>query len=131
MLLNYSRKQLCVRAVLRAVFPKNKLSICAHRLLDERSYDYDKSATISYPYQEIYLKSKSQEAYSCRLLQFTVQRTVNCLDNLLQQYLFIHTSSVNISVMPAELHFVFMGDSRIRQQFFQFLMVSDETNYII
>lgn len=49
----------------------------------------------------------------CRLLRYTVERAVACLDAIREG-----------SPHQNFLHLVFIGDSRIRQQFFNFLVVS-------
>ncbi|EFX73039.1 hypothetical protein DAPPUDRAFT_253731 [Daphnia pulex] len=54
---------------------------------------------------------------TCRLLHYTAERAVSCLDAL-------HRSRYPLSgksKIANKLHFVFMGDSRIRQQFYNFL----------
>ena len=58
----------------------------------------------------------------CRLLTYTVERIVTCLDFL--NYPGNDSSSANVRSANKELHFVFMGDSRMRQQFLNFIKVN-------
>ncbi len=66
---------------------------------------------------------------SCRLLQYTVDSVVTCLDSLYctdklaAQHVPSNVLNRNNILYHKELHFAFIGDSRIRQQFFNFLKV--------
>jgi hypothetical protein len=61
---------------------------------------------------------------SCRLLHYTTERIVACLDDLHDHLDLTNQNMPNITAPHKSLHFVFMGDSRIRQQFFNFVKVS-------
>jgi hypothetical protein len=87
-------------------------------LLNEQEYDYSNFTRT--PTNASWLISRINKQYSCRLLKYTVGRTVACLDILSQE----QKSQSHLRDNEAnQLHFVFMGDSRIRQQFFNFLRV--------
>ncbi len=101
-----------------STFFSNKIPLCVNNLLDEHEYDYSNFSKT--PNNASWLISRIRNQYSCRLLQYSVGRIVACLDFLNQE----QTSQSHLSDNEAkELHFVFMGDSRIRQQFFNFLRV--------
>jgi hypothetical protein len=97
------------------------MSICDGNLLDRQDYHYEKWATMSYNSSN--LISKKQKCRSCYLLQYTTERAVNCFDVFYQEKAIRNKKVLaNESKMP-RLHFVFMGDSRIRQQYYNFLKV--------
>jgi hypothetical protein len=101
-----------------STFFSNKIPLCVNNLLDEHEYDYSNFSKT--PNNGSWLIARIRNQYSCRLLQYSVGRIVACLDFLNQE----QTSQNHLSNNEAkELHFVFMGDSRIRQQFFNFLRV--------
>lgn len=91
-----------------------QLPVCVGNLLDQRDYHYVNWARTSHSSR---LVSKTHPHYSCRLLEYTAKRAVTCFDYLSQ----LNTQNVNRKF--PNLHFVFMGDSRMRQQFFYFLKV--------
>jgi hypothetical protein len=55
-------------------------------------------------------------------MRYTAQPIVTCLDALFHQ-VTANISSNPLMMAPDELIFVFMGDSRIGQQFFNFVKV--------
>ncbi len=73
--------------------------------LDRLNFDYNNSA---YGWTMISAKKKA-----CRLYPYTARDVVNCIDS-------IHSSRNSSDPL---LHFVFIGDSRARQQFYNFLKV--------
>lgn len=99
---------------------KSELPVCVDNLLDQRDYQYVNWATSSTKER---LVSKTHPHYSCRLIDYTVNRAVTCFDRLSQ----FQVNARNVTTKPnsksSKLHFVFMGDSRMRQQFFYFLKV--------
>lgn len=70
------------------------------------------------------MSSINRRRPACQLLHYTTQRVVDCLDSLHHQD---DSSSSSIHHYSPDnkglLHFVFMGDSRIRQQFLNFIKV--------
>jgi hypothetical protein len=90
--------------------PANESPLCSSgNLLDKRQIRYAKEA-----------------GGSCKLLHYTFERAVGCFDALYER----HYSDWNsphilnhINGSDSKLHFAFIGDSRIRQQFFNFLKV--------
>ena len=89
--------------------PANESPLCSGNLLDKRQIRYAKEA-----------------GGSCQLLHYTFERAVGCFDALYER----HYSDWNsphilnhINGPDRKLHFAFIGDSRIRQQFFNFLKV--------
>ncbi|KZS12572.1 Uncharacterized protein APZ42_022703 [Daphnia magna] len=85
----------------------NELPICSGNLLDQREYHYEKEKLGSFDSRRLMSKTGP-----CRLLQYTVERAVACLDAIREG-----------SPHQNFLHLVFIGDSRIRQQFFNFLVL--------
>lgn len=95
--------------------------ICTGNLLSGREYNYAKWARGSYDNR---LESTTG---SCRLLYYTTERIVSCLDSFRDHKHFDlpHQYLKNISkTQQNNLHFAFIGDSRIRQQFLNFVKVS-------
>ena len=93
--------------------PANESPLCSGNLLDKRQIRYAKEA-----------------GGSCQLLHYTFERAVGCFDALYER----HYSDWNsphilnhINGPDRKLHFAFIGDSRIRQQFFNFLKVHGVT----
>ena len=89
--------------------PANESPLCSGNLLDKRQIRYVKEA-----------------GGSCQLLHYTFERAVGCFYALYER----HYSDWNsphilnhINGPDSKLHFAFIGDSRIRQQFFNFLKV--------
>jgi len=74
--------------------------------LDKVNFDYNNSN-----YGWTMISTKSRE---CRLHPYTTDNVVTCIDS-------IH--SVRQSSSDSLLHFVFVGDSRARQQFYNFIKV--------
>lgn len=96
----------------------SELPVCVNNLLDKREYLYEKSQGIF---------DNVNGPYSCRLLKYTAERVVTCVDVLYQELINARNQSDDTKQtnnIPGQLHFVFMGDSRIRQQFFNFLQVT-------
>ena len=81
--------------------------LCSGNLLDKREFHYAKNAGGSYDNSRMIYKFGS-----CQLLHYNFENVVGCIDALNER----HKSAKN-------LHFAFIGDSRIRQQFFNFLKV--------
>ena len=86
-----------------------KVPLCKGNLLDKRQYHYPKETIGSYFDSSQYLMAKSGP---CLLLNYTAERIVECLDTIRYQ----HSSDI-------QLRFIFMGDSRTRQQFLNFVRV--------
>ena len=108
---------------------KSELPVCVDNLLDQRDYQYASSATSS---TKDRLVSKTHPHYSCRLIGYTVNRAVTCFDHLSQLQV---SNARNVTTKPngksLNLHFVFMGDSRMRQQFFYFLKVFSSSVHLL
>lgn len=93
----------------RARLSHNELPVCKGNLLDQREYHYEGEELGSFDSSRLMSKNGP-----CRLSKYTVERAVTCFDTIREN-------------RPKKqlLHLVFIGDSRIRQQFFNFLRVSD------
>ena len=89
----------------------NNIPFCINNLLKERDHKY---LNIARTFRNTSLQIYRRQS-QCQIQKYTVERTVACLDILNEEQ---HSNKTK------ELHFVFMGDSRIRQQFFNFLRVS-------
>ncbi len=105
-----------------------ELPVCVNNLLDKREYLYEKSNEIFYNtvWTDSLTKPAAHGPHSCRLLKYTTELAVTCFDTLYQENVNVRNQSnndANQTTIPTELHFVFMGDSRIRQQYFNFLQV--------
>ncbi len=90
--------------------------ICVDDLLDKQGYNFANWAR-KHSNMEILPISKKIYGSSCRLLNYTNKHAVNCIDVL-------HQKIVPKTKRSSRLHLVFMGDSRIRQQFYNFLKAS-------
>ncbi|KZS14819.1 Uncharacterized protein APZ42_020190 [Daphnia magna] len=89
-------------------------AVCTGDLLDQRHHRYEKETDGNYRFT-------SDQTGPCRLLRYTTDRTVPCLDLIrYQKQLAGDLSNRN----NGSLHFLFMGDSRVRQQFYNFVAVS-------
>jgi hypothetical protein len=93
----------------RTELSENELPLCVGNLLDQQEYNYVEFARGSYDDSSSRLISKTG---SCKLLHYSAENAVACLDALKKG------STKNT------LHFAFMGDSRIRQQFYNFVRVN-------
>ncbi|XP_046452622.1 N-acetylneuraminate 9-O-acetyltransferase-like [Daphnia pulex] len=98
---------------------KKELSICKNNLLDLKAYHYENWVSRSYNSQ---LSEKRTYQKSCRLLKYTTGRAVKCIDALNEERINQENLVMeNNSKIFQKLHFVFVGDSRMRQQFYNFL----------
>ncbi|KZS01750.1 Uncharacterized protein APZ42_001491 [Daphnia magna] len=96
------------------VFWQTKLRICEGNLLDQTELNCEKKTN------GFFHRSRS-ETRPCRLRQYTVEDAVTCLDDLVSnQDRFPQTGTKPI---PRRHRFVFIGDSRIRQQYLNFIKV--------
>lgn len=95
-----------------------KIPLCLNNLLNKQKHEDLNIARILN--NTSLLASRKHSWYSCRLLKYNVKRAVACLDVLNKKQELFENHFTN---KPKEWHFVFMGDSRIRQQFFNFLRV--------
>ncbi|KAI9559233.1 hypothetical protein GHT06_016022 [Daphnia sinensis] len=84
---------------------ENKLPLCIGNLVDQREFHYEKKANGSYESNRLMSNDGP-----CKLLQYTPGRVAACLDAIKE-----------VDPIQNVLHFVFMGDSRIRQQYYNFL----------
>ena len=85
-------------------------------LLNKREYRYVKEARGSYDNSRLI-----SGMGLCQLLHYTSKQAVSCFDAL---YSSLNLNPIN-SRSNKNLHFAFVGDSRIRQQFFNWLKVRD------
>ncbi|EFX67818.1 hypothetical protein DAPPUDRAFT_330622 [Daphnia pulex] len=104
-----------------------ELPVCVNNnLLDKREYLYDKSNGIFYNTVGTDSTIKPAAAHSCRLVKYTAELAVTCIDTLYQDHVIVRNqanNNANQTIIPTEMQFVFMGDSRIRQQYFNFLQL--------
>ncbi|XP_046452702.1 uncharacterized protein LOC124200482 isoform X2 [Daphnia pulex] len=99
---------------------KNEFPLCRSNLLDKRDYHYEELARKFCNSSKLIPKNNSRK--SCHLLQYTTKHVVTCFDALHQEQITrMHLNVRKISKRSNKLHFVFIGDSRIRQQFYNFL----------
>lgn len=114
-------------------------ALCIGNLLDQQNYDYSVLTSKS-SNQSVVLKPDAQQPNPCRLLDYTTKHVVNCIDayNSIKQTVIwtnkplndnpsiITNDTSNETKEPTAvsmLRVAFVGDSRIRQQFFNFLKV--------
>lgn len=105
----------------RQTFLENGQSLCDGKFLNRKNYpDIKRNRKIS--------RSNPLDSRKgmCRLIQFNMDHVVTCLDHLYYQSQFFRgfTENETYGTFPsAELTFLFVGDSRVRQQFYNFLKV--------
>lgn len=97
--------------------------VCVNTLLDKRDYFYEK--WVKTFNSGSLLISTTQQQPSCRLLNYTKDIAVKCFDLLSEeQNNQVHVKVINYFATDfTNFHLIFIGDSRIRQQFFNFLKV--------
>jgi hypothetical protein len=94
--------------------------LCVGNLLNGRAYDgVGEGDVIS----RLSLLKSCDDGKICRLMRYTAHPIATCLDALFHQQVATANISSSSPLMPDELLFFFMGDSRIRQQFFNFVKV--------
>ncbi|KZS12727.1 Uncharacterized protein APZ42_022882 [Daphnia magna] len=93
------------------------LPICAHNLLNQSDYHYVTWARKSS--NSNHLLSKTKDEYSCRLMSYKIKQAVTCFDIQVEGTAG-RDENATVERFP-KIHLVFIGDSRIRQQFFYFL----------
>ncbi|KAI9559361.1 hypothetical protein GHT06_016150 [Daphnia sinensis] len=90
-------------------------AICTGDLLDQRHYHFEKEKDGDFRFT-------SDQSGPCRLVPYTTERIVSCFDSL--HYAKWTAGNVN-QHSDRSLYFLFMGDSRVRQQFYyNFVAVS-------
>jgi hypothetical protein len=97
---------------------------CSGNLLDNRVHHYAKEADGSYDNSRMISKLGS-----CQLTRYTFERVVACFNVLCERHnLARNNYSLNnlnvVNRLHKNLHFAFIGDSRMRQQFINFLKVN-------
>jgi hypothetical protein len=111
--------------VIRAKHADHYLPVCRNNLLDKSNRHYEKlDGTFSNSFEIISLTPYRQK---CRLLNYTIRKVVTCFDYLYQEHTSMNSlhQTNNTSEDPLVLNFVFIGDSRIRQQYYNFLQVKN------
>lgn len=96
--------------------------LCVGNLLNGRAYDGIGDELADVISRRSLLKTRD-DGTICHLMRYTAQPIVTCLDALFHQVTANISSSSPLMMAPDELIFVFMGDSRIRQQFLNFVKV--------
>ncbi len=111
-------------------FMENKFPICKNNLLQLHHYQYEQWARGSNRnFQHIFPKTKNTN--SCLLLPYSSENAVSCFDGLRQQKISrTKTFMLDSTFKTGELQVLFMGDSRTRQHFFNFLKVSGTRNKV-
>jgi hypothetical protein len=106
------------------VQPGKEFPLCSGNLLDNREHHYAKEADGSYDNSRMISKLGS-----CQLTRYTFEQVVTCFNALCERHhLSWNNSSNNLNVVDRlhkNLHFAFIGDSRMRQQFLNFLKVNE------
>ncbi|EFX78295.1 hypothetical protein DAPPUDRAFT_320629 [Daphnia pulex] len=96
----------------------NEAPLCTGNLLDKRQHHYAKKADGSYDNSRLVTKTGS-----CHLMRYTQAEAVGCFDELYDHLLTeksLNKPNLNL-ISRKRLHIAFVGDSRIRQQFYNFL----------
>ena len=96
---------------------KSNIPFCSKNLLDLRQYDFTRWAKNP---EGSNLIMSSSNGDVCQLAHYTASRVVNCIDSLQEK--FIQRAKKPMQKGKA-LHFAFIGDSRIRQQYLNVLKV--------
>lgn len=119
----------------RNILLANRIPMCIENLLNAQKYDFAKWAT---DFQFGNLLFSFDGSSSCRLLNYTAELSVKCIDILVNRKEKQKTGADepdnrNNSETGGKtmLHFAFIGDSRIRQQFFSFLKVRNFINVVM
>lgn len=86
--------------------------LCTEGVLDKNSFKYDFDA--EYSPMKPYLSS-------CRLKQYGKSETIQCFDQLSNKFRTVREPDDDDDY--GEIHVAFIGDSRIRQFYLQFLSV--------
>ncbi len=111
----------------RTGLKENDLKFCFGKLRDQIEYHYNrKTGTF---HNSLWLRF-DRKPY--RLLQYTTKNVVGCLDILNLRYSFtqnVHHIVEQVRSHNTNLYFEFLGDSRIRQQFLNFIRVSYINKY--
>lgn len=95
-------------------------AVCTGDLLDERHHHYEKETDGTYRFT-------SDRSGPCRLLRYTTDRIVSCFDSLH----YAKRWAGNLSKRSnSSLHFMFIGNSRIRQQFYNFVALIPDYDQI-
>jgi hypothetical protein len=113
----------------RETFPSNKFPVCRNNILDKRNYRFEKWDT---PSLDRIRKTKLTSNWqSCEILKYTVERVVKCFDSLFKEHILSQSAySMDNLKEHTDLHFVFIGDSRIRQQYYNFLQVNEKCMHL-
>jgi hypothetical protein len=102
-------------------WPGEELPLCTGNLLDKREHRYAKEANGSYDSSRMISKLGS-----CQLIRYTFEQAVGCFDEFHERNFLAQNLSNNLNLINRPhktLHLAFIGDSRMRQQFFNFLKV--------
>lgn len=105
--------------------------MCSGNLLDQQDHHYAKEADGSYDNSRM-----TSKLGSCHLTRYTFNQVVGCFNDVLNEnneryYLDRSPSNTNLNFIKRpnkNLHFAFIGDSRIRQQFFNLLKVITDSS---
>ncbi len=109
-----------------AMSDKNEFPVRMINLLDQHEYCDNERSGKSYNRSVL----KKEDIKSIPILRYTAKSVVACLDVLYLERISKKKKNIaNYNLRSPELHFVFMGDSRIRQQFIYFLRVRNNFNF--
>ncbi|XP_046457567.1 N-acetylneuraminate 9-O-acetyltransferase-like [Daphnia pulex] len=106
----------------------NEAPLCTGNLLDKREHHYAKKADGSYDNSRLITKTGS-----CHLTRYTQAEAVGCLDALYDHLTEKSSNKPNLNLLNnsrKRLHIAFVGDSRIRQQFHNFLKLIPDYDLI-
>ncbi len=107
----------------REKYLSNKLPVCKNNILDKRKYRFEKWDRSFF--NRFWLANITTNWHSCEILKYTVETVVKCFDVLYKEHAVSESAySMDNFEEATDLHFVFMGDSRIRQQYYNFLQVN-------
>ena len=111
-----------------------RLPICRENILNLHPDDRPNTKCVkkSFSSKSTNTMSTLKRSSSCRLVNYTVERIVRCLDVLscsqLNNVKLDEDNTSNVASSKRKmLHFAFVGDSIIRQQFTSFLKVTNGT----
>lgn len=98
---------------------------CVENILDQRSFGSNEKHLPAKRSRDGKKLTAIMPEAQCKLLDYTAEHVTSCLD-ILQSKISLNRNN-NVAATTEKnkttLHFVFIGDSRIRQQFLNFLKV--------
>lgn len=111
--------------IINHIISQDDSYFCMENILDQRSFGSNEKHLPAKRFRDGKKLTAIMPEAQCKLLDYTAEHVTSCLD-ILQSKISLNTNN-NVAATTEKnkttLHFVFIGDSRIRQQFLNFLKV--------